>query len=162
MKFNLLWDAHPMTHDQVSPCRDMSSGKPRFDNQCAIRMGVAFSICNFLVKNGISLYDYPGDRCWYHPQSDNHTLRVEELTNYLKKKLPKRSMTYKRASVDDPISFDDFGASGIIAILNFWGEGDYPQGDHIDLVNWDGYMTDGTHVDDYLSRAEKAYHWEII
>jgi hypothetical protein len=157
MKFELLWDAHPNITLDFFPCA--CNGKIHFENQCAIRMGVALSRVNFKKKNKVACFDFEGERCWFHPESDNHTLRVEELVSYLIDKLPKRSLTIRQKE-DYPLSFDDFGACGIIAIIDFWGQGD--QGDHIDLVDSDGIMTDGTHVDDYLSRARKAYHWEIV
>ena len=37
-----LWRAHPDSHDQPFPCRS-DTGRPYFQNQCAIKMGLALA-----------------------------------------------------------------------------------------------------------------------
>lgn len=37
-----LWRAHPDSHDQPFPCRS-ATGRPYFQNQCAIKMGLALA-----------------------------------------------------------------------------------------------------------------------
>jgi len=150
MKFKLLWDAHPSNNDEENPCTNLSDGKPLFKNQCAIRMGVCLERAKF------DMSDYQGVRCWHHPEFDNHTLRVEELVKYLKKKLPKSCLTVKHAGESMIDHFDFDGLTGIIAFIDFWGENG--TGDHIDI--WDGSeMTSGDL--DYFERADTVYFWEI-
>lgn len=37
-----LWRDHPDSHDQPFPCRS-ATGRPYFQNQCAIKMGLALA-----------------------------------------------------------------------------------------------------------------------
>lgn len=151
MNFKDLWQNHPANEDDLTPCHD-AMGVPNFESQCAIRMGICLS------KSGLDFSDFNGVRCWFHPEYLNHTLRVEELVEYLKKKLPKSIFTTKtRRSWDSPLSEHGFeGLTGIVVFQNFWGDGN--RGDHIDL--WDGEeMTYGDN--DYFERSEKVYFWNI-
>ena len=148
MAFKDLWDAYPKNTD---PCTNPVSLEPCFDNQCAIRMGVCLARCNFDMKK------FEGVRCWYHPKSDNHTLRVEELKLFLADVLPNDSLTIKRKLPTRDISVSDFtDKSGIIIFINFWGDNN--QGDHIDLWTGDELM-DGDL--EYFERSERVYLWEI-
>ncbi|AKJ30566.1 hypothetical protein [Caldimonas brevitalea] len=56
--FHRLWDNHPGTG---KPCE--VDGKPSFENQCAIRMGVAFT------KSGISIKSWGLRHCWHHDKA---------------------------------------------------------------------------------------------
>lgn len=150
MKFKLLWDAHPSNHGELQPCRNLKNGNANFNSQCAIRMGVC------LQRAGFDMSDYRGVRCWHHPEYENHTLRVEELAKYLKKKLPKRSLI-ERSADDSIIEASDFeGMTGIVAFIDFWGENG--QGDHIDLFDGNELTFGGN---DYFERSDKVYFWEI-
>ena len=71
------------------------------------------------------------ERCWYHPDSDGHTLRAEELAKVLSS-VPGVGQAEKY-----PKGPDGFRAienrTGIVMFQNYWGSGS--QGDHIDLWN---------------------------
>ena len=151
MKFKLLWDAHPENWGEFYPCHS-ALGEPFFENQCAIKMGVTLARVHFEMD------DYHGVRCWHHPGFDNHTLRVEELREYLLHKLPKHSLTIIKKPRDSYIPSDSFdGRSGIIVCKDFWG--DNGQGDHIDLLTSEGEMACGD--TEYIERASSVYFWEI-
>jgi hypothetical protein len=154
LDFQELWDNYPQDWE---PCKNLK-GEPNFENQCAIRMGVALARCKFRVKNSLPMYDFHGERCWHHPDADNHTLRVEELRDYLIKKLPRDILTIGRRKIDDLISPDICdGAEGIVLFLNFWG--DRNRGDHIDLINYEGELKTGEL--DYFERSERVYFWNL-
>jgi hypothetical protein len=118
-----------------------------FENQCAIRMGVA------LKDSGMNLRSYTGARCWC---GKKHLIRVEQLARWLKR---------KRHEVGQHKSFKPgknareavAGKTGIIVCRNFWGRGN--QGDHIDL--WDG-ITMRRGLASYMDRAEEVIFWQII
>jgi hypothetical protein len=149
LDFQKLWDAYPQ---DWTPCRSLSNGVPNFENQCAIRMGVALSRCGFKFN------DFNGEFCWFHPEFDAHILRVEELLRYLKKKLPKETLTIAKRKYDEPIESEFCGGrQGIIVFQNFWGSGN--QGDHIDLINEEGELKSGE--DDYFERSERVYFWDF-
>lgn len=150
MNFKDLWKNHPSNNDDLNPCLD-DDNYPNFENQCAIRMGVALKRSNF------SMSGYTGQRCWHHPKNCCHTLRVEELLKYLLRKLPSDTMIVRDRKGGELINADDFeGKTGIIIFQNFWGS--WNQGDHIDV--WNG--EEMTHGDiDYFERSEKVLFWEI-
>jgi len=154
LDFQELWDNYPQ---EWEPCKNLK-GEPNFENQCAIRMGVALARCKFRVKNSLPMYDFHGERCWHHPDADNHTLRVEELKDYFLKKMPHDILTVRKKTFLEDICIDDFeGKEGIIVFQNFWGDNN--QGDHIDLINSLGELKTGSI--DYFERSEKVYLWEI-
>jgi len=77
--FKNLWENHPAINGEKSPCT--TNGKKNFDDQCAIRVGVALSKC------GTDTSTLPGVvHCWHgHPKSQGHVIRAEELANGLSK-----------------------------------------------------------------------------
>jgi len=148
LDFQQLWDNYPQ---EWHPCKNLATGVPNFENQCAIRMGVALSRCGFKFN------DFNGDFCWFHPESDAHILRVEELLRYLKKKLPKEILTIATKK-HDPISYEICeGRHGIIVFRNFWGRGN--QGDHIDLINDECELKSGD--EEYFERSEQVYFFDF-
>jgi len=50
--FKKLWESHPSINGEKNPCT--TNGKKNFNDQCAIRVGVALSIC------GIDTSTLPG------------------------------------------------------------------------------------------------------
>lgn len=147
MNFESLWNAYP---EEYYPCSD-ELGNPNFENQCAIRMGVCLSAVGFPMN------EYDGARCWHHRKSFNHSLRVEELCKFLKKKLKNHDLiTCVKSGHNLPNPKDFDGESGIVAFINFWGSGN--QGDHIDL--WSGSELKTGELD-YFERSEKVMFWRI-
>lgn len=142
--FQRLWDHHPNNTDEKDPC--VTDGKKNFDNQCAIRVGVA------LAKCGVDTSAIPGVvHCWHgHAKSEGHVIRAEELANGLAR--------ISLAGLQPVIKIDpkDFarrlsGKKGIIFFKDYWRRtiaGNKESfrnrsGDHIDI--WNGSrLTDRT------------------
>lgn len=94
MKFADLWQGHPNVLGDPPPCRD-AADKPFFEDQCAIRMGVA------LKAAGLRRSDLPGAvTCGHglstsHPPADMHFLRAQEVASALASARPSlRLSTY--------------------------------------------------------------------
>ena len=154
LDFKELWKNHPAIREEIDPCRHLATKEPFFTNQCAIRMGVC------LGRSGFDLSLYSGRKCWHHPESENHTLRVMELIKYLRGVLPKEILTIKKSSEGHFDYFDFDGLTGIVAFQDFWDTNDNGKndGDHIDL--WDGdKLAYGDN--DYFERSDLVYFWEI-
>lgn len=125
MKFEELWNYHPNNNGDSFPCRN-KDGEPAFENQCAIRMGIA------LEKAGMSLASYKGERCW-HGHKPAHILRAEELAKWLKPQLSPVSLkVFSGDAYKNALSYMH-RKRGIVFYKNFFGAGN--QGDHIDLWN---------------------------
>jgi len=151
MKFKDLWYHHPANNcayiqTLINPC---FSNEPNFENQCAIRMGVA------LQRSGVPITHYKGVTCItdynFKPECiEFHPLRVNELIYFLTWKLGEPSH-------HKGVTFEDFvERKGIIVFLDFWGKN--MQGDHIDL--WDGKgMTYGAR--DYFTRSREVLFWDV-
>jgi hypothetical protein len=138
VNFTTLWDNHPGS--SIKPCL--------FENQCAIRMGVAFE------KSKIDLSTFKGVKCW-HNHKPKHILRAQELADWISKneELFGIKKKYKRKEIPN-LSFKDFeGKKGIIFIKDGWGPTD-----HIDI--WDGnYLKGGS--TDYLSKGIEIWFWSL-
>ena len=124
-KFNKIWENHPSVDNFFDdfPCTN-ENGNKAFENQCAIRLGVA------LESAGVSTQGFQGVRCW-HGHKPGHILRAEEMANWLKgASSPFKNMIEFEAK-------DGFskikGKKGIIFFKDYYGPGN--QGDHIDLWN---------------------------
>lgn len=140
MDFDALWRAYP---PESAPCQ--SNGDPNFENQCAIRLGVA------LQDAGFSLAAFRGARCW-HGHGARHTLRAEELAGWLKSKPD----DYGPAAIHRNVDAHSFlGRRGIIFCRNFWGPGN--QGDHIDLWKLSIMRTGDS---SYISRSQEVWFWD--
>lgn len=145
--FNELWENHPWLKDATErPC---SGGH---DNQCAIRLGVAF------LRSNISLASYRGVFCW-SGHGREHPLRAEEMKVWLNSSgadfVGSAEIAQRRAGA--PISHHAYlGRTGIVMWRNFWGAGN--QGDHIDL--WNGEeIAHGTL--DFFIRSEEVWFWAL-
>ena len=141
IRFNRLWINHPYPKD---PC-----DKKEFNNQCAIRMGVA------LERSGVdtSSFDemYPGRRCYPgFKHSPRHILSAQEMANWMKTK----TIIFGRVSVykKGVTSVDFMGKKGILFIKNGWGATD-----HIDL--WNGKKMKAGRPS-YFSRGA-VWFWEL-
>lgn len=141
MGFSEIWMSYP---DEIKPCVP-SNGAELFDNQCAIRMGLA------LEDAGFDMSSYTGDRCW-HGHERKHVIRAQELADWL----DQVSQEVPSAEKYAPDTADVFGRQGIIFCRNFWGE--YNAGDHIDL--WNGSeMRNGRA--DYILQSEEVWFWQV-
>ncbi len=142
MRFAELWNAHPGDNH---PCLD-ELGEPAFENQCAIRMGVA------LAEAGFDMEGFDGHTCW-HGHGGSHVLRAEELARWL----ADAPGPWNSAETYQGITSDFLAErQGIVFCRNFWGTGN--QGDHIDLWNGSG-MRHGS--PDYIDRSEEVVFWEV-
>ena len=104
-KFDSLWKNHPTVESLIDdfPCK--KNGSKAFENQCAIRMGVAFG------KSGINMDSFKGAKCWYG-HNPSHILRAEELANWLKSPF---SPYKQRIEFEGVNGFDSiFGKKGIV------------------------------------------------
>lgn len=132
--FITLWTNHP---GYTRPCN--------FDNQCAIRMGVA------LEKSGIDLSSFKGARCW-HNHTPRHILRAQELATWMSKK----EEIFGKKEEFKNVTYEDFqGKHGIVFIQDGWGPTD-----HIDL--WNGVrciMKAGG--SDYFAKGKAVWFWEL-
>ena len=138
ISFNELWKGHPGWGS--SPCN--------FDNQCAVRMGVA------LAESKVDLSSFKGVRCW-HGHTPKHILRAQELANWIAKNLALfgQKKVYKRKDFPK-MSYVDFdGKKGIVFIKDGWGATD-----HIDL--WDGYSMKGGDAS-YLLEGTEIWFWRL-
>lgn len=143
--FKTLWANHPSIQGENSPCKD-KEGNSAFENQCAIRLGMA------LKDSGMNLSSFTGVRCWF---GHKHILRVEQLVTWLKGRTTDVG-TSTRFKPGSDARAAVAGKTGIVACINFYGAGN--QGDHIDL--WDG--TSMAHGNpDYMDRSEEVVFWEI-
>ena len=140
MDFNALWKAYPI---ESAPCH--TDGDPNFENQCAIRLGVA------LQDGGFSLAAFGGARCW-HNHGSRHTLRAEELAGWMKSKPDQ----YGPVTIYRNVDANSFlGRRGIMFCRNFWGPGN--QGDHIDLWKLDIMRTGDS---SYIARSQEVWFWD--
>jgi hypothetical protein len=140
--FDRLWAAYPQLYH---PCQ-ASDGTPHFENQCAIRFGIA------LIDGGIDVRGVGGVRCWYGHGS-RHLLRGEEIAAWMRSNPSVFGQVRIYHSVDQSLFT---GRRGLIFCRNFWGPGN--QGDHIDLWNRT-YMASGNPA--YISRSEEVWFWEV-
>ena len=147
IKFKDLWYHHPANDNDTNPCFSTESN---FENQCAIRMGVA------LQRSGIGITHYQGATCTtdynFIPEcKEFHPIRVEELIQFIRMKLGSPT-AYRNCTYEDFVE-----KKGIIVFLNFWGKNN--QGDHIDL--WDGQsMTYGSRY--YFERSMEILFWDVL
>lgn len=143
VKFDDLWEVHPANNDDMNPCS--VDGEPKFENQCAIRMGEC------LRAGGVDLTSYRGAKCWFH--TPKHILRAEELASWI----AVTPTVFGRVKKVKHVNVDGYlGRRGIVLCKNFWGVG--LQGDHIDL--WDGEnFAHGGH--DYFERSQEVWFWEL-
>lgn len=134
VNFSILWNNHPGRN--IRPCN--------FDNQCAIRMGIA------LQKTGVDLKSFMGEKCWYKDHEPKHILRAQELADWIDK-----SLYFGAKKVYKNVKSSDFiGKKGIVFIRDGWGPTD-----HIDL--WNGSIMKGG-SSEYFSKGKEVWFWNII
>ena len=144
-----LWRNHSSnwTPPDHRPCKK-KNGTFAYENQCAIRMGLA------LQGAGINTSSVPGARCWYgHGRS--HILRVRDLNPWIESKSSVIGCQKKVVHTD--VTHKDFtNKKGIVYFENFWGTNN--QGDHIDL--WNGTKVAKGDLD-FFERSEEVWFWEM-
>lgn len=126
--FSTVWNNYPSSDPCVSP----RTNKKAYDNQCAIRVGIA------LEKSGVSFAGFRGPRCEFGAKGNGMVLRVRELASWLNTK------PFKECGPHFPTTGEGFesalkGKKGIVYFEDYWlrdGE-KLPTGDHIDLWNID-------------------------
>jgi len=167
--FENLWDNHATWS---SPCS--TKGKSNFDDQCAIRIGVALAKCGYDVtqlKHAGKL-----DFCWFHPKEEGHILRAEEFALALDRTRISGIGTTQKIIPGAGFNKRIKGKKGIIFLKDYWarsGETTNPSGDHIDLWNgsrltartsyfrvqwgitWDGEWSD-------YHRSKEVWFWEVL
>ena len=147
--FQQLWTNHPANWaaPDIEPCKNRH-GASAYENQCAIRMGLA------LQGAGVNTNSVSGARCW-HGHGRKHILRVRNLIPWIETNA--RTIGCQRKVEHSNVTHADFsGKKGIVYFENFWGTNN--QGDHIDL--WNG--TKVAHGDlDYFQRSEEVWFWEM-
>ena len=147
--FQQLWDNHPInwSPSEPSPCKD-AKGSPGFENQCAIRLGLA------LQGAGVNTDSVRGARCW-HGHGKEHILRVLDLIPWIDANTG--SIGCKKKTVSKKVTYMNYsGKKGIVYFQNFWGRNN--QGDHIDL--WDGQKVAKGDAD-YFERSQEVWFWEM-
>lgn len=133
-----IWDKHPYP--------DWPCDKKIFENQCAIRMGVA------LNGAGLSTATFPGVKCYPNlKHSPKHILRAQELANWLATQTVGVGTVKKY--LKKVTSADFKGKKGIVFIKDGWGATD-----HIDV--WDGFRLKGG-TPDYFARGKEVWFWEL-
>ncbi|WP_288499735.1 T6SS effector amidase Tae4 family protein [uncultured Erwinia sp.] len=169
INFSALWNAHPEVSGEENPCR-LKDGRKAFDDQCAIRIGVALTRC------GYDMTKLPGRFCWYHSKSEGHILRAEELASALRN----ANISGVRPMVKiDVKNFEKVLKTerGIIFFKDYWRRGNENflnrSGDHIDLwngerltsklsyfrINW-GLNIEG--IWSSFANAREIWFWSVI
>ncbi|MDP9648415.1 T6SS effector amidase Tae4 family protein [Paraburkholderia strydomiana] len=127
--FAALWSAYPHS----DPCTDPSTGKPAFEDECAIRFGTC------LANVGITNKSFKGEKCWFHGHPPSHMLRAKEVAEWLQRR------PFAGCPVPVPITGTGWqdrvkGKTGVIFFGSYWRRNlkdKDPTGDHIDLWNVD-------------------------
>jgi len=128
VRFSELWSSCPSS----APCLNPSTGKPAYDNQCAIRVGAA------LAKCGVSFKSFKGPRCEFGPAGNGMVLRAQELADWLGQR-PFDNCPRPSVSPGKGFRTSLAAKTGIVFFKDYWlrdGE-KLPTGDHIDLWNMD-------------------------
>ncbi|PCE23449.1 hypothetical protein BWP39_27610 [Paraburkholderia acidicola] len=127
--FAELWAAYPHS----DPCIDPSTGKPAFEDQCAIRLGTC------LAGTGITNKSFKGEKCWFHGHPPSHVLRAKEMVVWFQRR-PFVGCPSPRIITGTGWQDSVKGKTGVIFFGSYWRrnlkEKD-PSGDHIDLWNVD-------------------------
>lgn len=157
--FKTLWDSYPANPRDLDgvekyPCRYPDDpGRYAFDNQCAIRVGLA------LDRAGMDFRQYRGAKCWFKGHN-GHILRAQELANWLNGQLGGAKKYIKQTHGDKPglKALQELqGSTGIIIFRDFWGPGS--SGDHIDLWNNDRAKTVRNNA--YFEPSKEVWFWHL-
>lgn len=138
LAWRAIWDNHPgkLTY----PC-----DSTLFQNQCAIRMGVA------LAGAGVNLRQFGGARCYPNlKHAPKHILRAQELANWL---AGQTTLVGKAVKSKNVTSENYARKTGIVFIKDGWGSTD-----HIDI--WNGVGMKGGSLG-YFSKAKELWFWAL-
>lgn len=139
---------NPPARTDRTPCTK-PDGSPSFANQCAIRLGVALRATGVLGLAGA-----PGVvSCWFHPRSAGHTLRAEELANWLARGTVFGAPTKLKGA---GAATDLQGKQGVVFVKDFYGPGN--SGDHIDIWDVDHMLSGST---TYFDKARAVWFWSL-
>ena len=131
IRFSDLWSNYPNN----DPCVNPRTGKPAYDDQCAIRLGMT------LQKSGVNFKSFTGPVCQFGPPGNGMVLRAQELADWLMKR-PFSNCPPPVAWAPGKGFADHFrGRTGIIFFQHYWlrtgekpnGSAPYGTGNHIDL-----------------------------
>jgi hypothetical protein len=73
VRFEELWKNYPSS----DPCVNPATKKKAYDNQCAIRVGLALEKC------GVGFKSFRGPRCEFGAAGNGMVLRAQELADWL-------------------------------------------------------------------------------
>ena len=165
--FKTLWNNYPDKRLLSSKCfnKQKDSSKP-FSDYCAIML----SEC--LIKSGISIAGYKGNKCWSH-SGPKHILLAEDLAKGLRACPPRG---FEKMIEVNPKTFQKELAdkTGVIFFKDYWPRGSESEqtrsGDHIDLWDKDKitstsmffrsvYEFFGALSD--LNRSRQIWFWEV-
>lgn len=128
--FEKLWSNHPTRTGNDEPCS--KNGKPNYENQRAIRMGVC------LVKSGIAPARTPGVLHCSYKVAEGHVLQAENLARGLTK-IAIPGVQKMRKVHPKTFAKTLSGQTGIIFFRDYWRrkreKSRNRSGDHIDLWN---------------------------
>ena len=166
-KFEQLWKNYPDKKLLSTKCfnKQKDSSKP-FSDYCAIML----SEC--LMKSGINISRYKGNRCWSH-SGPKHILLAEDLAKGLKAAPP---AGFGKMTQVNPANFQKelAGKRGVIFFKDYWPRGNESEqtrsGDHVDLWDKDKitsssmlfrsvYEFFGALSD--LNRSKQVWFWEV-
>lgn len=167
LTFQKLWDSYPTIQGDKAPCK--KNGKKNFEDQCAIRLGVA------LAQNGVKTLNLvPKSRhCWHHEVKEGHILAAEELANGLSK-FPIGGVQKKIDLEPSTFQKDIAGKSGIIFFKDFYtrnGESFRNRsGDHIDLWNgsrltdWQTWflISSAFNIGGDYKKSKEIWFWRVL
>lgn len=148
--FETLWQNHPG--------RAFVCDATVFENQCAMRMGVAIDKSGIQIgRDGLrTCVGY--DRRTFHTHAPGHILAAQQLADVLAQR-PQLLGTGTHCKKHKGSIFTNLASfakkKGVVFILNGWG-----RTDHIDLFNGESLLLKGGDST-YLTRGEQVWFWEM-
>lgn len=158
VRFSDLWTNYPNN----DPCVNTKTGRPAYDDQCAIRLGMA------LQKSGVNFKSFPGPVCEFGAPGSGMALRAQELANWLLKRPFAGCPPPQILSPGKGFAQTLHGRTGIIFFEHYWlrsGEklnanrsAPFGTGNHIDLWRIDtltpafhNFLRFSLHIDHFPS-----------
>lgn len=156
-EFKDLWRGHPLNQSVTQPCiaggeyknlegRTVHRFYPSYDNQCAIRMGIAMRRAGISPLGGVTV-------CGAHPATDMHYINAQQLASAISgANIP--GFGPKEVYPGPEYYKSLFGHTGVMFIKDYWkrgSDGSTPTGDHIDV--WNGYRSSAKWLMEWFSWA---------
>jgi hypothetical protein len=184
VRFSDLWNNYPNS----DPCVNTRTGKPAYDDQCAVRLGMA------LQKSGVNFKSFGGPRCEFGPPGNGMVLRAQELADWLRRSPFPGCPTARILAPGKGFATTLRGKTGIIFFQHYWLRGGerldanktapFGTGNHIDLWRMDtltpafhNFLRFNLHIDHFpslnplsppghnwysdLNNATKIFFWQI-